>query len=1212
MKSHTPKQVYLLLMLLVVQFKALNAQVGYADTTFYRGMGANVKCTAGLVLPDSTVIVTGRFSYIHQTLVNGVAKLHADGSFDNSFNVGSGADDYVNVIVRQPDGKLIIAGEFIKYNGVTVNRIARLNTDGSRDVTFTTGAGINGPVYGIYLQPDGKILLGGSFTQFNGTAVKNLVRLNSNGTNDTGFNTGTGCNGIVYAIDQQPDGKILIGGDFLLYNNSACGRIARLYDDGTLDTGFQLGGVGPNSSVTGTAILPNGKIVVGGFFTAYNGNATGRIVCLNADGSEDPAFAVGTGFNNLIQEMIMQPDGKILLCGDFTLFNGTARNRIARINADGTLDNTFDPGTGANQRCNALFLDQSGNVYTGGFFTIFNAYTRLRFARLKPDGSVDQTFFPESKLNSAVLAAGYQSNGQAIVTGTFTVYNGNALGRIARLDVAGNMDNTFNSGTGANAAIRTAVILSTDKILIGGDFTTYNGTTVNRIALLNPDGSLDNTFATGTGFNNTVTSIAVDTTGKIYVAGNFTQFDNAAANRIVRLNATGTRDNGFGGTGFNNVVNKVALQADGKVLCGGNFTSYSSQPKNRIVRLNTNGTLDNTFSIGVGANNSVNTIAIQPDGKIFVGGSFTKYNNITKARIVRLNTNGTLDASLSMSVNNGAVNAIELASNGVLIGGTFTKVNNATRNRIAYVSPAGALNNTFYIGTGASGTVNTFAFDLAERKVLVGGDFENFQSKLLNKLARVEYTNIKLTAANSFPCPGVPVAQNFVKAASFNIANYFSIELSNSNGVFDSNTVVIGTGNANATGAASINMTLPNNIAAGNGYRIRIVSSNPIDTSRISGPVTINIPPSPVIAYSGATDFCTGQKLTLNAPGGMPSYQWSNGATTATTQAGQTGDYSVLVTDNNNCVLKSDTVHITAFPLPDSSVSVSIASLCNGGTLEVAAIPGLSYAWSNGATSSSINVTQTGFYAVTVTDNNGCKSDSSVYANVSSYFNNLIYAEGPTSFCFDTNVTIKAGLGGFNYQWNNQATSQGIVVSTSGTYTVTITDGVCSMAASIPVTVWPEPTRQLTTAGSDTFCAGGILTLQAAPGMQYGWNNGETTQSITISSPGTYYTTLVDQATGCSTTSETLQVVGSACATGIDNLTEAEVSIYPNPTANYLFVNNSSSAIGLCVVVDITGKEMLRFEPTGFSSQAMLDVSNLANGAYVLQTNGKSYRFVRN
>lgn len=1206
-------QVFLLLVCSVIQIQAITAQVGYLDTAYYKGMGADVKCTAGLVLPDSSVIVTGKFSYIHQTPVNCIARLLPDGKVDNSFNTGTGANDYVNVIARQPDGKLIIAGEFTTFNGTTVNRIARLNPDGTRDLTFSTGSGINGPVYALYLQDDGKILIGGSFTQFNGMAAKNLVRVNTNGGIDNGFITGTGCNNSVFSIDQQSNGQIIIGGDFTSYNNTPRGKIARLNYDGTIDTAFQLGGVGANSLVTATVCVTGGKILVAGAFNYYNGHACGRIICLNYDGSEDVSFNAGTGFNNTVQEMIVQPDGKLLLCGDFTLFNGITRNRITRLHTDGSLDTAFDPGVGANNRCNALFTDQSGNVYTGGFFTTFNTYTRLRFARLKSDGSVDQTFFTESKLNGAVLAGVFQTGSKAVVAGSFTAYNGTATVRIARLDPQGNLDYSFNNGgAGANGIVRTICLLPGDRLLIGGDFTTYNGITANRIALLNADGTLDNTFLSGTGFNNSVNSIVTDSSGKIYVAGSFTTYDNTTANRIVKLNTNGTRDNSFTGTGFNNVVNKIALQADGKLICVGNFTGYSGTARNRVVRLNTNGTLDNTFVIGAGANGIVNTIAIQADGKILIGGAFTKYNNINKLRIARLNTDGTADATLALSVNNNSVSIIAVTANGILLGGAFTKVNNTTKNRIAFVNANGGNSAYLYVGTGASGTVNTVAFDLEKRKILVGGDFETFQNKLSNKLALLEYTNIKLNSGSNFPCPGVDVLQDFVKAATFNAANTFTVELSNKYGEFDSATSVIGAGNVNSSGPGTITLSLPSNIAAGNAYQVRIISNNPTDTSRIAGPITITIPPKPIVSYTGPTAFCAGQSVMLYAPGGMADYQWSNGSTTGSTQAAVAGDYSFAVTDNNNCILKSDTVHITVFAAPDSAVTVSVASLCNGGSLKLTALPGLSYAWSNGAATSNIQVNQTGTYTVTVTDNHGCKSDSSVYANLSSYFTTLVYAEGPTSFCFDTNVTIKASLSGFNYKWNNQATSQGIVVNNSGTYTVSISDGACTMAASIPVTVWPAPDRHITTFGSDTFCAGGILTLQATPGMQYSWNNGETTQSITISSPGTYYTTLVDQTTGCKTTSETLTIVGSACATAVDDVSpNTAISIYPNPTADYLIINNSSSPIEKCIVFDIAGKEMFRVQPSAHTTQLSLDVTSLAEGTYILQTNGQSHRFIK-
>jgi len=161
---------------------------------------------------------------------------------------------------------------------------------------------------------------------------------------------------------------------------------------------------------------------------------------------------------------------------------------------------------------------------------------------------------------------------------------------------------------------------------------------------LNADGSLDTTFNIGTGFGSQVESLKLQADGKVIAAGGFTTYNSTARNRIARLNADGSLDTTFNiGTGANLTINTIAIQPDGKVLIGGFFTTYNSTARNRIARLNADGSLDTTFNIGTGANGSVFDVSIQTDGKVLIAGSFTTYNGVSANRIARLNANGSLD-----------------------------------------------------------------------------------------------------------------------------------------------------------------------------------------------------------------------------------------------------------------------------------------------------------------------------------------------------------------------------------------------------------------------------------------------------------------------------------------------------------------------------------------------------------------------------------------
>jgi len=310
------------------------------------------------------------------------------GSLDMSFNPGTGADDTVYTpaiytIAIQNDGKIIIGGLFATYNSMSRNWIARLNTDGMVDTTFNPGTGANCSVNTIVIQSDGKIIIGGCFTNYNGTNRNYIVRLNYNGTLDSTFNSGTGTDGAVYTTAIQSDGKIIIGGGFTTYNGTSRRCIARLNTDGNLDTTFNPG-TGANGILT-TAIQNDGKIIIGGDFFIYNGIERNYIARLNTDGTLDTTFNPGIGANDAIGTISIQNDGKIIIGGEFTTYSNTGRNYIARLNINGTLDTTFNPGLGAGYWVQTSAIQSDGKIMIGGNFSTYNGTSRNKIARLNGD-----------------------------------------------------------------------------------------------------------------------------------------------------------------------------------------------------------------------------------------------------------------------------------------------------------------------------------------------------------------------------------------------------------------------------------------------------------------------------------------------------------------------------------------------------------------------------------------------------------------------------------------------------------------------------------------------------------------------------------------------------------------------------------------------------------------------------------------------------------
>jgi uncharacterized delta-60 repeat protein len=722
------------------------------------GTAFDGNATAIAIQSDGKILLGGGFSTFNGVTVNSIVRLNADGTRDTAFttNTGTAFNTTVNAIAIQSDGKIIVSGQFATFNGVTVNRIVRLNADGTRDTAFTTntGTGAGSTVNAIAIQSDGKIVLGGGFTTFNSVTATRIVRLNASGTRDTAFttNTGTGASGTVLAIAVQSDGKIVLGGQFTTFNGVTVNRIVRLNADGTRDTAFTTNtGTGADSNVNAIAIQSDGKIVLGGLFGAFNGVTVNRIVRLNADGTRDTAFTTntGTGADNNVSAIAIQSDGKILLGGGFATFNGVTVNRIVRLNASGTRDTAFttNTGTGASGTVLAIAVQSDGKIVVGGSFITFNSVFVNRIVRLNSDGLLEPTAGAGGEVNAIAI----QSDGKIVVGGFFTTFNGVTVNRIVRLNADGTRDTAFttNTGTGADSNVSAIAIQSDGKILLGGGFATFNGVTVNRIVRLNADGTRDTAFTnnTGTGANDTVLAIAIQSDGKIILGGNVTTFNGVTVNRIVRLNADGTRDTAFTtntGTAFNTTVNAIAIQSDGKIVVVGTFATFNSVTVNRIVRLNADGTRDTAFTTNTGTafNSNVNAIAIQSDGKIVVVGTFATFNSVTVNRIVRLNADGTRDTAFTTNTGTGAdnnVSAIAIQSDGkIVLGGFFTTFNGVTVKRIVRLNANGTRDTAFTTNTGTAFNSNVNAIAIqSDGKIVLGGTFTTFSQLNRIRFARI-------------------------------------------------------------------------------------------------------------------------------------------------------------------------------------------------------------------------------------------------------------------------------------------------------------------------------------------------------------------------------------------------------------------------------------------------------------------------------------------
>ncbi len=388
-------------------------------------------------------------------------------------NTGDGNQTFSVVLTnaRGPAGSL--AGTTVLGNPAqTVVTILDDKSPGSPVIGFQPGAGPNGNVNTVAPQPDGRVVIGGDFTMVDGTLFGHVARLNGDGTMDSSFNPGLGADRPVHAVRLQPDGKILVGGAFASFNSNSIARLARLNVDGSIDTNFITGFT--SGTVRAITLQTNGQILVGGDF---------GLTRLNADGSPDGAFRTGAAPDGAVLALAVQSDGHILAGGSFNSFGGSSSPHLIRLNPDGTVDSSFSVGYGSDQQINAIAIQSSGRIVIGGVFSEWNAQPSPALARLNPNGSLDQTFGDGAGPSDVVNALDVYQD-QILVAGQFSQFAGNPAGYFLRLNSDGSPDLVVQTEKGANAPVLAAVFAPSGQMVIGGAFTLVNNLVRNHVALL--------------------------------------------------------------------------------------------------------------------------------------------------------------------------------------------------------------------------------------------------------------------------------------------------------------------------------------------------------------------------------------------------------------------------------------------------------------------------------------------------------------------------------------------------------------------------------------------------------------------------------------------------------------------------------------------------------------------------------------------------------
>ena len=461
-----------------------------------------------------------------------------------------------------------------------------------------------------------------------------------------------------------------------------------------VDTSFNARLEDGYTRVESVAVQPDGKTLVGGVFPLVNGIRKFGLARLNSDGSTDDTFNPGNaGPNGSVNKIQILSDAKILICGNFNAYNGISRIRIARLNSDGTLDTNFDAGVGPNNAVFDMQVQPDNRILVAGSFTAFNGFTNSRIVLLQADGNQDPSFFPPT-INSFIRKVALQQDGKVIVTGQFNTVGGLTRNGVARLNADGTHDTSFDPLTNSFPSTWAVAVQSDGKIIVGAAY--IGGGSLVR---LNTDGSLDSEFTApiAPGVETTVHSIIVLNNGKILVGGFLNDgFDNGYG--VVQLNANGSVDSTYVpqlSDAYFLEVFSMALTANGKVVSGGDFYHLGPNQAKHITRSNTDGSVDLTFTPNIEGYGVAYSTVRQPDGKLIVAGTFRKVNSTSRYNLVRLNPDGSIDPSF-VGVTDTQILTVALQQDGkVLIGGQFYTVNGVQMGAGARLTASGDLDPTF-------------------------------------------------------------------------------------------------------------------------------------------------------------------------------------------------------------------------------------------------------------------------------------------------------------------------------------------------------------------------------------------------------------------------------------------------------------------------------------------------------------------------------------
>lgn len=674
---------------------------------------------------------------------------------------GTSVENVTNVTYKNDGQNLLVGGNFIGYNQY-VNQIVKIFSGGSQDTSFDMGDGFYSTttvfpeIFSIAIDSNGDYYVGGLFDKYKNQSRNNIVKIKSNGDIDDTFNVGTGFNGEVRKIKILSDGKILVGGNFSTYNSLTSWILVKLNVDGTIDSTFNQ----PTTnfgSIYDIITNSSDSIYLGGDFITYSGVAAQYIVKLNSNGTIDNSFSSFSGFNGTVTKILLDSSENLYVGGSFTSYSGVSANRIIKLLPTGEKDISFDNSTGFNTgTVNDMDIDSLNKIYAVGTFTSYKGTSAVYMIKLNTDGSKDITFNNTSKFstnNGTLRSVRIDPTGSIYFGGYFTTFGVTFVNNIIKLDSSGNLDGSFNfyGKMGyANAFVNTIQIDSNNDIIIGGKFFAYKQPS-QLVSISTFNAAKNNSFDPNYGLSvsvslntQSVRGLLKSSSNKFYVSGYFENYSlyngNYRAIALLGLNNDGSPDATINvNTGGNGPISRIFQDSLGGIYLTGQFTSYKSVAVPRIVKINSDASIDNTFSRSGFQSTNDMVIDFDTSNNLYVGGSFTTFSSQTNNYIIKILPNGFKDTSFDNTTGfNNFVSDVKVDLNGkILVGGGFTSYKGNTENGIIRLNPDGSKDTTFDNSTGFNSNVSSIV--LWGDKIYVCGPFTTYKNVQARNIIRLNY-----------------------------------------------------------------------------------------------------------------------------------------------------------------------------------------------------------------------------------------------------------------------------------------------------------------------------------------------------------------------------------------------------------------------------------------------------------------------------------------